>query len=91
MGQHRHSIMPLQLSFNYFVDGSAPLVLVTVYKQAREIHLEQKELRLSNRRAPIAINTKGRASAAALQIILMKGIVRGPASIEPPESKRKLS
>ena len=64
--------MPLQLSFNYFVDGPAPLVLVTVYKQAREIHLEQKELRLSNRRAPIAIDMKKRASAAALPIILMK-------------------
>ena len=30
MGQHRHSIMPLQLSFNNFVDGPAPLVLVTL-------------------------------------------------------------
>ena len=83
--------MPLQLSFNYFVDGPAPLVLVTVYKQAREIHLEQKELRLSNRRAPIAIDMKKRASAAALPIILMKKIVRGPTSIEPAESKSKLS
>ena len=69
--------MPLQLSFNYFVDGPAPLVLVTVYKQAREIHLEQKELRLLNSRAPIAIDMKRRASAAALQIILMKKLSVG--------------
>ena len=41
--------------------------------------------------ALIAIEMKKRASAAALPIILMKKIVRGPTSIEPAESKSKLS
>ena len=56
MGQHKRINYATSIIFQsysyYFVDGPAPLVQVTVYKQAREIHPERKELRLSKLSRP---------------------------------------